>query len=70
MTQCERVIDYIKVHGSITQAEATKFLAVSRLASRVSDLKKRGVNIVTETVKVKNRFGEKSSIARYRIENE
>ena len=67
MTQCERVVEYIRNHGSITQAEASKYLAVGRLAARVSDLRARGVKIVTETVKVKNRFGDKTEVARYKL---
>lgn len=67
MTQCERIIDYIKFHGSITQAEASKYLAVGRLAARIADLKARGTKITTETIKVKNRFGDKTEVARYRL---
>jgi len=67
VTQCERVVEYIRNHGSITQAEASKYLAVGRLAARVSDLRARGVKIVTETVKVKNRFGDKTEVARYKL---
>ena len=70
MTQCERIIDYIKFHGSITQEEASKYIAVGRLAARVSDLKKQGVNIITERVNGKNRFGAKTNFARYRIAHE
>lgn len=70
MTQCERVVEYIRNHGSITQAEASKYLAVGRLAARVSDLRKKGVNVVAETVRVKNRFGDRSDIARYRIKED
>lgn len=67
MTQCERIIDYIKYHGSITQEEASKYLGVGRLAARVSDLKARGVKIVTTEEKGKNRFGGRTRYARYRI---
>lgn len=67
MTQCERILEYIRNHGSITQAEASKYLAVGRLAARISDLRARGTKITTETVKVKNRFGEKSEVARYKL---
>lgn len=67
MTQCERIMEYIKSHGSITQAEASKYLAVGRLAARIADLKARGTKITTETIKVKNRFGDKTEVARYRL---
>ena len=67
MTQCERIMEYIKTHGSITQAEAFNYLGVGRLAARVSDLRNRGTKITTETIKVKNRYGVKTEVARYRL---
>ena len=43
--QCDRVIEYIKSHGSITSLEAIEQIGVARLASRICDLKKAGWNI-------------------------
>lgn len=40
-TQNQRVLDYIAETGGITQLEALNELGVMRLASRVSDLRKR-----------------------------
>ena len=42
MTQCERIIDYIKQFGSISTLEAFNDLGVARLASRIHDLKGQG----------------------------
>jgi hypothetical protein len=67
-TQNERILDYIEEFGSITQLEALTDLGVMRLASRISDLRKEGFPIVSETVAVKNRFGENCYIKRYRLE--
>lgn len=67
MTQNERVIEYVKAHGSITQGEATKYLGVSRLAARIADLKKQGHAFTGTTVKDKNRFGETVRYARYKL---
>ena len=39
-----------------------------RLASRVSDLKNLGYSIVSERETSKNRYGEKVSYCRYRLE--
>ena len=66
-TQNERILSYIEEHGSITQLEALNDLGVMRLASRISDLKRKGYNIISENVTVKNRFDEKCSIKRYSI---
>lgn len=69
MTQCERIVEYIKQNGSITAREAMTFLGIMRLASRIADLKADGYEIQTETEYTKNRFGEKTHYARYFMEN-
>ena len=66
-TQNERILSYIEEKGSITQLEALNDLRVMRLASRISDLKRKGYNIISENVTIKNRYGEKCSIKRYSI---
>lgn len=64
-TQNERILNYIEEFGSITQLDALRDLGVMRLASRVSSMKKDGVNIVSRTEAVKNRYGEVCHIKRY-----
>ena len=64
MTQCEKVVKYMKENGTITQREALG-LGIYRLASRISDLRMAGVKIKTEDVKVQNVDGTFSWIARY-----
>lgn len=66
-SQNDRIIDYIHRFGSITQLEALQDLGVMRLASRISDLRRLGYPIMSETAVVKNRFGEDCHIKRYRI---
>jgi hypothetical protein len=67
MTQNDRVLAYIDKFGSITQREALNVLGVARLASRVNDLRKLGHPIISEVVVGKNKFGEKTRWARYRM---
>ena len=64
-TQCDRVVNYMRQHGSITQLEAYNELGVFRLASRINDLRRHGYNIVSKSEEVKNRSGEKCKISRY-----
>lgn len=64
-TQTERVLDYIDEFGSITQMEALNDLGVMRLASRISDLKRKGYPITSSIEVVKNRYGERCHIKRY-----
>lgn len=66
-TQAERVLAYIERFGSITQYEALKDLGVMRLASRISELKKKGYPIQSEVETVKNRFDETCRIKRYSL---
>jgi hypothetical protein len=67
-TQNQRILEYLDRYGSITQLEALNDIGVMRLASRVSDLRRRGYPIVSEMVEVKNRYGEKCRIKRYSME--
>jgi hypothetical protein len=64
------VLDYIEEYGGITQLEALRDLGVMRLASRISDLRRLGYPIESTTETVKNRFGEKTYIKRYRLAGE
>lgn len=69
-TQKELVLNYMKDHGGITQLEATRELGCTRLGARVWDLShKDGIPIVSEMVTVKNRFGQKTVVKRYRLLN-
>lgn len=69
-TQKTKVLQYMITFGSITQLEAFRDLAVFRLASRISDLRKDGYDIQSEFETVKNRFGENVSYKRYRLNKE
>lgn len=70
MTQNERIMRHLTDYGSITSMEAMSEYGIMRLASRVSDLKRLGVPIISETVTGRNRYGEVTRYARYRLEIE
>lgn len=65
--QCERIVDYMKRFGSITTMDAFTDLGVTRLASRIHDLREGGMHIMSTTETRKNRFGETVHYARYTI---
>ena len=67
-TQCERILRHLRHYGSITQGEAYSEYGITRLASRINDLKKKGFNITSETVEGKNRYGEATHFSLYRLE--
>lgn len=62
--QKQRVIEYIRETGSITQLEAIKELGVLRLSGVIFELKRDGHAIKSELVPVKTRYGT-AHIARY-----
>lgn len=69
-SQTERVLNYIKERGSITWLEAYNELGVVRLPSRIHELKRNGVHIVSKMEQVTNRYNEKCYIKRYTLGGE
>lgn len=67
LTQCDRILQYIEEKGSITQLQALKEFGCMRLASRMSDLKKRGYPVKMRMETAKNRYCEPVRYARYSI---
>ena len=65
VTQCEMIEDYLDTYGEITPLDAMRDLGIYRLASRISDMKKRGHKIKSEMVSVATRNGGRTHIARY-----
>lgn len=67
-TQVDRILDWLERHGSITQFDAIYELGILRLASRISEIRKKyNVDFDVEMIEVKNRFGEKCRVARYSV---
>lgn len=69
-SQNKRVYEYMKQHGSITRIEAMMDLGVANLPARINELRKSQIEIVTEMVEGKNRFGEKCSHAQYTLKED
>ena len=67
MTQSQRILRHLEDYGSITQMDAIRDYGIMRLASRVNDLRREGHPIITEVVEGRNRYGEKTRWARYRM---
>lgn len=49
-TQKDRILDHIKRYGSITPMDAYYFLGITKLATRVSEMRREGIefNIIIE----------------------
>lgn len=67
LTQCMKIVKYMNDFGSITPVQAMKDLGVMRLAARISDLEAEGWEIEHERETGENRYGEKTTYARYRL---
>lgn len=65
MTQGERILKYIDDHGSITPFEAFLELGITKLATRISELRRGGEQIQKKYVSGTNRFGEKINYMEY-----
>lgn len=65
-TQGERIMEYLTQHGSITPMEAFTELGITKLATRISELRKGGEKIEKRYVTGLNRFGEKIQYMEYR----
>lgn len=68
MTQTDRVLEYLRRYKTITALDALRDLGIMRLASRISDLKRRGYRVSRSMIEVENRFGEKTRVACYALE--
>lgn len=68
-TQCDRIRNYLSDFGSITQLQALSDLGIMRLASRISEMRKDGENILDRIIEVKNRYGEICHVKQYYLED-
>ena len=69
-TQCDKVLWYMIRFGSINPLQALHDLGCFRLASRISDLKKKGYPIISERVNYKTRLGESKHFNEYRLKED
>lgn len=67
MTQTDMILRYMQETGSITPWEALREFGCMRLGARIYDLKRRGVDIRSELVTDRNRYGKAVSYARYSV---
>lgn len=67
LTQNQMIIRHLRSYGSITSLEAMQEYGIMRLASRINDLKRQGIKIISETQKSLNRFGETVHYSVYRL---
>ena len=69
-TQCERILRHLKDYGSINPLVALREYGIMRLASRMHELRKRGVEFDTEMAVGLNRYQETTRYCTYKIKGE
>ena len=67
MTQREAILEYIREFGSITPLQAFADLGITKLATRISEMRKDGYEFRIETVRSKNRYGKPVYFAKYSL---
>lgn len=67
MTQREAILNYINEFGSITPMQAFADLGITKLATRISEMRKDGIEFNIEMVKAKNRYKKPIHYARYSL---
>ena len=67
MTQKEQILDYLERFKTITPMEAFADLGITKLATRVSEMRREGIEFNIESVTSKNRFGKPVRFAKYSL---
>lgn len=66
-TQLNRILSHLLEHETITPLEALSEYGCYRLGARIADLRKQGYDIETEITSGKNRYGDRTNFATYRL---
>ena len=67
LTQHEMILDYLDDNGTITPMEAFYQLGITKLATRISEMRKNGIEFDIRTVESKNRYGNAVRCAQYAL---
>ena len=68
MTQYDMILKYLDEHESISPFEAFEKLHITKLATRISEMKRKGYRFDTSMIPHVNIYGKKEYFARYRRE--
>ena len=67
MTQCELILRYLQEHGKITTYESYSKLFITRLPSRIYDLKQKGYKFEERWITKQNKYGRRCQFKEYRL---
>lgn len=69
MTQYDLILKYMKDFGTISPYEAFRDLGITKLATRISEMRKNGYEFNSEWVTTTNRYGQEIRYKRYSLLN-
>ena len=70
MNQQERILNYLQQGNTLSRLDSWQALGIIEAPARISELRSKGYKIKTTMKTVKNRYGEKVSIAEWRMFDE
>ena len=70
LNQCNLILQYLNDFGSITTFESFTELGITRLPSRIYDLKEQGYKFNEEWVSRKNRYGKMICFKKYMLQKD
>ena len=70
MTQADRILEFLLEWGTITPYQAFEQLGITKLSTRISEMRAAGVKIKKEMVSDVNRYGDPVRYCRYSLEEE
>ena len=65
--QAQKILEYMRKHGSITGVEAYENFRCMRLPARIFELKEQGHNITSERIRFKSADGETDGYSKYTL---
>ena len=66
-THYTRLLEYLKIHKTITSLQAIRDLGNTRLSATIFELRRDGYSITSTDIPVPNRWGGKTMVAEYKI---
>lgn len=66
-TQRALIVRHLEQGNTLTSLQALNRFGCARMASRIDELRRAGLNIVTTMIPVKNRDGKQVRVAEYRL---
>lgn len=70
MNQHELILKYLRDFGSITPYEAFRDLGITKLATRISEMRKKGYEFNSEWITTTNRYGQEVKYKKYSAAND